>query len=188
MKGYERRLPHWDAVGQPCFITFCLRNSPPANRVFPPARMTNGRAFVAMDRLLDRPRCGSIFLKEPGIAEMVVQSIQDGERRFGRYELHSFVVMPNHVHLLLTPRVMLAECLRSLKGYTASKANKLLGRHGAFWQDESYDHLVRDSEQFARIRRYIEWNPVKAELVTAPEEFEWSSAAPGRSPAAGSKA
>ena len=48
----------------------------------------------------------------------------------------------------------------------------------AFWQDESYDHLVRDDEEFQRIVRYIEWNPVKAGFVTCPEEFPWSSARP----------
>ena len=47
-----------------------------------------------------------------------------------------------------------------------------------FWQDESYDRLVRDGEEFQRIVRYIETNPVNAGLVAMPEEFPWSSARP----------
>jgi REP-associated tyrosine transposase len=82
-----------------------------------------------------------------------------------------------------------AEWLGALKGFTGHEAVRMLNRRGTpCWQDESYDHLVRDDEEFARIRRYIEWNPVKAGLVALPEEFPWSSAAPGRSPAAGQKA
>src|SRR6266581_3555436 len=66
----------------------------------------------------------------------------------------------------------------AVEGLTGHAANRLLGRSGAFWQDESYDHLVRDSQSFDRIRHYIEWNPVKAGLAGAPEEFAWSSATP----------
>jgi hypothetical protein len=57
-----------------------------------------------------------------------------------------------------------------------------------FWQDESYDHLVGGDEECQRIRRYIEWNPVKAGLAASPEDFPYSSATPGGSPAAGWKA
>src|SRR5690349_3588029 len=98
MKMYDRRLPHWDAVGQPQFVTFRLHGSLPENRVFPPARMTSGQAFVAIDRLLDHARRGPLFLKIPEIAEMVRRSILDGEGRFQRYKLHAYVIMANHVH------------------------------------------------------------------------------------------
>jgi len=53
MQAYERRLPHWDTVGQAMFVTFRLHGSLPASRVFPPERLRNGRAFAAMDKLLD---------------------------------------------------------------------------------------------------------------------------------------
>jgi len=177
MRVYERRLPHWDAIGRPLFVTFRLHGSLPASRVFPPERLTNGQAFVAMDRLLDAARCGPRYLAQPEIAALMTRALADGQR-FGRYELHAFVVMSNHVHMLATPRVNGRQWLGPLKGYTGFTANRLLGRHGAFWQDESYDHLVRDGESFEKIRRYIEWNPVKAGLVASPEEFLWSSASP----------
>ena len=77
--------------------------------------------------------------------------------------------MPNHVHLLVTPKVPATKWLGPLKGFTAHEANELLGQTGKpFWQNESYDHLVRSPQEFDRIRRYIENNPVKAGLVADP--------------------
>jgi len=65
----------------------------------------------------------------------------------------------------------------TVKGFTSHQANRLLGCHGgAFWPDESYDHLVRSDEEFGRIRNYIEQNPVTAGLATTAEQFPWSSA------------
>jgi putative DNA methylase len=108
----------------------------------------------------------------------VVQSLKDGELRFNRYQLHSYVVMPNHVHLLVTPKVDAAKWLRSLKGFTGHEGNRLLGLAGQpFWQGESYDHLVRSADEFSRIRLYIENNPVKAGLVPEATDFPWSSGA-----------
>ncbi len=84
--------------------------------------------------------------------------------------------MPNHVHLLATPKVAIRRWLGPLKGFTSYRANHLLGTHGkAFWQDESYDHLVRSASEFERISTYIEQNPVTAGLVAMAHEFPWSS-------------
>jgi putative transposase len=188
MREYERRLPHWDAVGKPMFVTFRLHGSLPHNRTFPPARLTHGRAFVAMDRLLDAARSGPTYLAQSRFALMVAGAIHDGENRFHRYELHAYVVMPNHVHLLVTPTVEAARWLGPLKGFTGHEAIRQLCLDGLpFWQDESYDHLVRNGEEFDRVRRYIEWNPVKAGLSESPEGFPWSSATPRGSAAAGRK-
>jgi REP element-mobilizing transposase RayT len=164
-------------VGQPLFVTFRLHGSLPANRIFPPKRLTSGQAFVAMDRILDRAQYGPSFLKLPEIAALIVNALHEGERTFERYRLHAFVVMSNHVHLLLTPSVSSTRWLGPLKGYTAHEANLLLGRAGKrFWQDESYDHLVRNVGEFERVRRYIEGNPVKVGVVSNAREFRWSSA------------
>jgi putative transposase len=177
MRHYDRRLPHWDVVGQPLFVTFRLHNTLPAGRNFPPSHVTSGMAFVAMDQILDQAVTGPKHLRIPEIAALVANALRDGEYRFGRYRMHSFVVMPNHVHLLVTPLVTASKWLGPLKGFTAHQANLILGLTGnPFWQGESYDHLIRSDEEFARIRRYIENNPVRAGLVAAPEDFEWSSA------------
>jgi REP element-mobilizing transposase RayT len=171
------------------FVTFRLHGSLPVNRAFPNANLTAGQAFVAMDRLLDHAKSGPTFLQQPEVAELVITALHDGERRFERYKLHSFVIMPNHVHLLVTPRVESRKWLGPLKGFTGHEAIRMLGLHKVpFWQDESYDHLIRSDEECQRVKRYIEWNPVKAGLAALPEKFPFSSATPGGSPAAGRKA
>ena len=134
MNRYERSLPHWDTVGRPLFVTFRLHGSLPANRVFPPERMTSGRAFVAMDRILDTARTGPLWLGNPEIAQMVVRALLEGEQHFHRYSLHAFVVMANHVHLLLAPRVTARQWLGPLKGFTGHQAIRLLRLQGTpFW-------------------------------------------------------
>jgi hypothetical protein len=103
MRHYERRLPHWDAVDQPLFVTFCLYGSLPTPRVFTPDSLTQpGKAFVATDRLLDRGASGPLYLHRPEFAETVA-ALHDAERRFHR---HAYVVMPNRVHLLVTPKTV----------------------------------------------------------------------------------
>jgi putative transposase len=107
-----------------------------------------------MDRLLGRGAGGPLYLRRPELADMVVEAVRDGERRFHRHQLHAYVVMPNHVHLLVTPTVVASRWLAPLKGFTAYRANELLGSHGqAFWQEESYDHLVRSEAQLVLHRR-----------------------------------
>jgi len=131
-----------------------------------------------MDRLLDTAVAGPFYLRQSVIAKLMVSALQQGQTHFHRYQLHAFGVMPNHVHMLVTPHVVSTRWLGPLKGFTAREANQILGIESRpFWQDESYDHLVRSSDEFAQIRRYIEGNPVKAGLAQSPDQFRRSSAA-----------
>ena len=117
---------------------------------------------------------------------MVVEAIHFNATALEHYTLHAFVVMPNHVHLLVAPQVALCKLTKSLKGITAKRANAMLALTGSsFWQEESYDHLVRSEAEFENIRRYIEENPVRAGLATTAGQYRWSSAgwATGGSPA-----
>ena len=115
---------------------------------------------------------------------MVVEAIRYNAEALRHYALHAFVVMPNHVHLLVTAAVPLPKLTRSLKGITAKRANAMLASTGKpFWQEESYDHVVRDQREFEKIRRYIEENPVRAGLIRHASEYRWSSAGPTGSPA-----
>ena len=171
---HARRLPHLQAIGRPIFITWRLYGSLPANRTFPQATRA-GRAFLAMDRLLANANVGPTYLRTPEIAAMVVASIR--YRHLIDYDLHHFVVMPNHVHILVTPIEPVPKFMHSLKRFTAREANRSLGTTGRpFWQDESYDRLVRNDLEFGRIANYIERNPVDACLVTEPAHFPWSTA------------
>jgi hypothetical protein len=85
MLHYARRLPHWDAIGQPQFVTFRLHGSLPATRGFRREHVaTSGEAFVTMDRLLDKGATGPLHLKRPDVAALVV------ERRCWTVMLSSF--------------------------------------------------------------------------------------------------
>jgi putative DNA methylase len=186
MTFYRRRLPHIYDTGQSVFLTWRLHDSLAPQRAFPVEALTSGQAFAAMDRLLDEARSGAFYLRQPPVADMVVEAIQYNAKILGHYRLHAFVVMPNHVHLLATPVVALPKLTKSLKGITAKRANLMLASAGRpFWQEESYDHLVRHPREFEKIRNYIEGNPVRAGLVREASEYRWSSAgwATGGSPA-----
>ena len=173
---HTRRLPHYHSTGQPTFLTWRLEGSLPPNRSFP-SPISSGQAFVAMDRLLDTTRTGPFFLRLPEIAKMVTDAIY--YRDLQSYNLHAFAVMPNHVHLLMTPLVEVSKLTQSLKRFTAREANRMLGLTGQpFWQHEGFDRLVRNATEFERLVHYIEWNPVTAGLAATPEEFPWSSARP----------
>ncbi len=119
---------------------------------------------------------GDYHLKDPRVAEMVQDSLlfYDGER----YVLSAWVVMPNHVHLLVAPAKdeELSVILHSLKSYTAHKANRILGRTGRFWQRESFERYIRDYGHFQNVVAYIENNPVKARLCPNPSDWPHSSA------------
>jgi type I restriction enzyme R subunit/putative DNA methylase len=124
-----------------------------------------------------------MYLAQESFAGIVVASLRRGAL-LGHYELGAYVIMSNHGHVLLLPRVSPSRLLQSLKGATARESNRILGRTGeTFWQAESYDHWVRDETERQRIVAYIENNPVKAGLVKRAEDHRWSSASePGGAP------
>ena len=171
-----RRLPHVYPQDRWLFLTWCLHGAVRSSQFPPPAKASAGQTFVWMDRQLDMARTGPMFLRRDPIANLVVESLHRGPE-LGHYELATFVVMANHVHVLLLPKVAPSQLLKALKGSTAHDANRLLGRTGEpFWQHESYDHWVRDEREWSRIESYIENNPVNAGLVARAEDYSWSSA------------
>jgi type I restriction enzyme R subunit len=126
-------------------------------------------------------------LADSQLAQVVVDSIFHfaGER----YELLAYVVMPSHFHWVFRPteewvtslgrtvakRPPRERIMHTLKTHTGLECNKLLSRRGMFWQDESYDHCVRDEAELFRIIEYVENNPVKAGFVRDPDGWEFSS-------------
>jgi REP element-mobilizing transposase RayT len=94
--------------------------------------------------------------------------------------LHAAVVMSDHVHLLFTAlrdkegwTFALPEILKAIKGTSARSVNKLSGRFGRLWQDESFDHVLRGDESFRETVEYIRMNPVRKGLAAKAEEYEW---------------
>ena len=85
--------------------------------------------------------------------------------------------MPNHVHALFKVNdVPMSQIIKSWKKSSATKANRLLKRRGAFWQADYWDTYMRDAEHEKRARKYVETNPAKAKLVLDPKTWPWSSA------------
>ena len=182
MAYYRRRLPHWHPAGKFLFITWRLFDSLPKsprspNEADKPVRA--GERFRSMDRQLDTATDGPLWLRDERIARIVVDSLQYAEESLELYDLLSWVVMPNHVHVLLYPYTDLNRITRAVKSFSARKSNETLGRTGRpFWQDESFDHWIRSRKDLEGIGSYIEQNPVKAGLVSSPEKWPWSSANP----------
>jgi REP element-mobilizing transposase RayT len=193
---YRRTLPHWDVAGATYFVTMCLEGSAPARRKQPdpgsPANATPGptrsagQEFVDYDTRLDL-NLSVRWLENPRLAAAVTDAIRWGGG--SRYDLLAYVVMPNHVHWVFTPLVdkvtqkyfQRLAITTAFKRHTAWTCNRLLGRRGRFWQEESYDRVVRSDEELERIVRYVEHNPVRAGLCARAGNWAYSSAASGRS-------
>ena len=175
---YTRRLPHCHPPDSEFFITWRLHGSlpKPADNTAPKPQ-SFGEAFVALDRRLDCAATGPLWLKNPQVAEKVSGVLLSGMSEWAWYELTAWVVMANHIHVLLRPQVPLRKALMNIKSASARAANAALQRSGKpFWQDESYDHWVRGDRERSQIIRYIHNNAVNAGLVSEPERWPWSSA------------
>ncbi|MEX2142924.1 MAG: hypothetical protein WD894_26945 [Pirellulales bacterium] len=147
-------------------------------------------------------RFDGIIDDEPAVRHLAnplaASEVESSLRHFAgeRYDLLGFVVMPSHFHWIFHPRAnWVQSCIeksrqdgkpdtrtprqrimQSVKGYSAHQCNRLLDLYGEFWQDESYDHVIRNDNELFRIIQYVENNPVKAGLVSRCEDWLWSSA------------
>jgi putative transposase len=183
----RRHLPHWRLDGAFYFVTWRLFDSLPQSKL--KAWHKEKQAWLKehpkpwddhttndyqerfpkrLERWLDTG-FGACYLREPRCARMVAEALHffDGER----YDLASFVIMPNHVHVLwqLRGETKLESVTHSVKSYSAGEINKVLGRRGAFWQQEGFDHLLRGIPHLERCLSYIQQNPEKSHLK--PNEY-----------------
>ncbi|PJJ59078.1 REP-associated tyrosine transposase [Hymenobacter chitinivorans] len=184
---YERNLPHRLPPGSDIFLTFRLADSLPGNIIlrlqlqFSSGEETEDnyakqrRYFGKFDNLLDGATHGPIWLQEPRIADLVGASLRHFHGK--AYQLICYCIMPNHVHLVVSfpdEAPPLAKTIQRIKGYTALQANQLLNRRGQFWQRETYDHIIRSSEEMQRVIAYTINNPVKAGLVDNWEQWPYT--------------
>jgi len=144
----RRHLPHWEEPGTTYFITFCLARGVRAD-----------------------------------LTRLEVAQILSGALHYfagERYDLYDHTIMPDHVHAIIKPMRRtdgswepLSRILHSIKSWTANRVNEALGRRGALWQDETYDHVIRDEKDYDTKSEYIWLNPVVAGLVQRPEDWPW---------------
>ena len=119
---------------------------------------------------------GQCFLKDDRAAEIVKNALFYYHQV--KYEVVSWCIMPNHVHVLITllKEVSLSEILHSWRSFSSNEINKLFNRTGRLWMPEYFDRYIRDDEHFNNVVNYIHNNPVKAGLVDDPTHYRWSSA------------
>jgi REP element-mobilizing transposase RayT len=195
---FRNVLPHLKREGGIYFITFRLAGTLPKNVLLwfkreREAIIEHARAArrpltwheqealfrwysSRVDKYLDEGR-GNCWLRDKKCADLVAGAMCFFAHQ--RYELRAWVVMPNHVHAVVhpTPPNTLSEILHSWKSFTSHKIQEFLPRKIVpFWQDESYDHLVRNDDDLHRLCHYTTTNPVSAGLCSRPEEWLWSSA------------
>jgi REP element-mobilizing transposase RayT len=179
-RGY---LPHFDGGDIAQTISFRLADSLPQTVVERWKRElafeSGGNADLSLRRRIEAyldQGYGNCALKDARVATIVQDSLLhfDGER----YRLYAWVLMPNHVHILLTPAIgwSLSRIMKDMKSFTSREANTILGRRGQFWMEDYFDRYVRDAKHFASATAHIESNPVKAKLCIKPEDWPFSSA------------
>lgn len=183
LKGWYRRgdqhPPHFDGGDVVQFVTFRLADSMPSNKLLfwkqelEGKRVSDEEYCQKIESWLDAGH-GSCWLRNPQIAEVVQNALRffDGDR----YELHGWVVMPNHVHVLvrLHESASLHKVVHSWKSFTAKAANSVLKRTGTFWQDDYFDRYVRDERDYGDRLEYIGENPVQAGLCKICTDWPWS--------------
>lgn len=178
----RHQLPHWHQEDTWSFVTWRLADALPSEkltqwrlekerwRIIHPEPWDakteeeyHHRFTQQIQDWLDQGS-GSCVLRNPEYAAIVANSLLHFDQQ--RYKLASFVVMPNHVHVLFAPieGFMLQEILHSWKRHSAREINKLSGKTGRLWQEDYWDRLVRNEKHFRKVDEYIRENAVKAGL------------------------
>jgi putative transposase len=201
-KYYQRNLPHFQPQGATFLVNFCLASSLPAavieelrleteklERCLAEVKENDQKAILReqikrqhidnWDDALHTTKHGTFYLREDAVARIVSDSIRFHDREW--FDIEAFCIMPNHVHLVITPlkkpdgvEFSLSQIMHNIKRNSAKQANILLNRTGAFWQHENYDHYIRDNMELHRILTYVLSNPVKAGLVDDWTQWKWS--------------
>ena len=173
------KLPHWQQPGATYFLTWRLADSIPEELIVewqaerdkwlaehtkpwePEVEMEYHRVFtMGIERLLDNGH-GSCALRRAEVRSVVEDSFQHADGK--RYDMHAWVVMPNHVHVLLSMAVgeSLEKVVGGWKKFTARRINVILGQEGRLWQKNYFDTMIRDWEHMIRAARYLHRNPAK---------------------------
>ena len=175
-RGYH---PHFDAKDVIQTINFRLADSLPTielERLEQELKLAQDQEkFERIEACLDVGH-GECYLKDPRVAEIVQSALLFFDNQ--RYRLLAWVVMPNHVHVMVEvyDEFPIADLVKSWKGFTAREINKLLGKQGSLWGRDFYDRYIRNEEHYNNAINYIHMNPVKAGLVAKPKDWPFSSA------------
>ncbi len=171
IKGYYKRkhLPHYDNDRVYQLITYRLFDSVPKNLLYRwmdqlemDGNLEKGsEKYIALERKIhtyEDSGYGQCYLRNPLIHNIIKEAFEKFDKV--RYELLDWVIMPNHVHVLLTPYqgFSLPKIVQNWKSYTAREANKVLGRTGQFWMKDYFDRYIRSEEHLYKVIGYIDKN------------------------------
>ncbi len=186
---FERNLPHFHPKGETYFITFRLYGTLP-NHIIKELEVENIKDSEKaqknselieklyssnFEKYLDKAKLGNKFLEIPEIATIICDSMHHLD--YKEYTLICYTVMPNHVHFVfdhIFEGRNISDIMKSIKGYSAYKANKILNREGPFWHHENYDRIVRNQKELENTISYVLENPVKAGLIKDWEKWPYS--------------
>jgi REP element-mobilizing transposase RayT len=182
---HRRNLPHLYYNGGEYFITYRLADSIPLKQILhlreqiklpnDDPTLKEKKIFVKYDELLDQNENGLKYLSDEKIAGINQEKLHSLDNTV--YKLICYCIMPNHVHLvfrLLSEVHTVSDVMKLIKGSTARECNQVLMKTGKFWQVESFDRLIRDANEMYNIINYVLNNPVKAGLVSKPEDWKYS--------------
>lgn len=198
----RRKLPHWYPENATYFVTIRLAGSLPQEVIaYLITRRSNAlnalktavspeeygvkqddvdkRFFDQWDTALASTKSSVCWLSKPEIAKVVADALLYRDTKI--FHLWAYCIMSNHAHIVFTPKPQqdggafsFSKIMHSYKRFTARECNKLLNRTGPFWQHESYDRVVRNQGELARVIHYVINNPVKAGLVLDPADWPWT--------------
>jgi putative transposase len=196
---HQGKLPHWQPAGATFFVTMRLFGSIPKHIIAQYKAQKDIEVLALKEFYKDKPlllaeqmynlekKYYGIFdkeldksnepywLGEKEIAEIVKRSIEFFEEK--ELITHAYCIMPNHLHWVFTHQVeaqVLWQILQRMKRFTGTEANKILKQKSQFWEEESYDHIVRDAKEFDNIVSYTLQNPVKAGFVKTWQDWQFS--------------
>lgn len=195
---YRRHLPQWQPQGTTFFVTFRLKGSLPDDaliRLREQLEQAKGKLAgvpgpqqdepeqarhpAGWESILDKAQSGPRWLARPDIAPIIKDALLSRDGRV--YTLDAFCVMPNHVHALFEllqqdddDTAQRNKIMRSLQRQTARRANNVMWRQGVFWEDESYNEIIRSADQLLRAVRYVLDDPVRAGLAAEWQDWPWS--------------
>lgn len=199
---YRRNLPHIQPRGAAFLVNFRLAGSLPKEVIeslrieseilekrllaikepserFLLREREQRKLFGKWDDALHKSQTGPFWLQDNRIAQIIADSMLYHDGNW--FDVLAYCIMPNHVHLVIAPYessdtadFSLSRIMHNIKRNSANHANKVLGRTGAFWQHESYDHFARDNAELERIIKYVLHNPVKAGLIDDWTKWKWT--------------
>ena len=179
---YTRHLPHWRQVGATYAVTFRLCDSLPKEKLdllksmrnhwelkYPPPRSEDAwreyakSVTTSVEKWLDQG-AGACHFRKREFADELARSVMHFQDQ--KYFVGSYVVMPNHCHLVIRPNdeFDLSKILGAMKGVVARYVNKSIRGSGSLWQQECFDRIIRDEEHLYHVIQYIGRNPRLAGL------------------------